>query len=70
MRSDQRVPGLISVFQCEMDFPKDVYTIFCSNILATHSLESFTFALLISKYFPEHGSMLVSVVGFLRNGVL
>ena len=29
------------VFQCSIDFPKDVYAMFFSDILATHSLEGF-----------------------------
>ena len=40
-RSDPKVPGLIVVFQCALDFPKHAYAMRSIDILATHSLESF-----------------------------
>ena len=57
-RSDQKVPGLIVVFQCALDFPKHMYTMCYTRISATHSLKNFFSALLISKYFTEYGSVL------------
>ena len=41
MRSDPKVPGLIAVFKCALDFPKHMYAMQSSDILATHSLENF-----------------------------
>ena len=40
-RSDPKVPGLIVVFKCALNFPKHVYAMRSSDILATHSLKSF-----------------------------
>ena len=51
-RSNPKVPALVVVFQCALDFPNHVYTICNSDILATHSLENF----LSGSFLPQNNS--------------